>query len=406
MSKIIELLIDDEEDLSGGSAIALVNMPAHEEDYYFFDKDGSEFILNEEEQQYVLEEFSKVGEDHNEFMMKGHFIKSIDVVGEHINVGRINEKFATTDINARSLNNVLEDSSVMDYEDGLGKYKVRFRYAVRPGRPSLLSTSRTFCKEMISANKTYRLEDINQILNGFQSYGKSGDNWGNTFFKFGGPNCGHVWIKVTYQEIFSKKKGTEYRNIGEEDRADAALIAGTNMNEKTLANPSPKTPGRAGLGQFAEEQKMKQLIAGPILIPDKMIYRYDKNLKEDYYVYFSKQTTERIAYKYLRDKNQSNLNIEHNPNKTLDDVYLVESWIITDPKNDKSNQFGYELPEGTWFGIVKVQDPEVFEKYVESGQTKGFSLEGYFESKLVKFYNSKIDVDTYILSEIEKLITD
>jgi hypothetical protein len=178
------------------------------------------------------------------------------------------------------------------------------------------------------------------------------------------------------------------------------------MNEKTLANPSPKTPGRAGLGQFAEEQKMKQLIAGPILIPDKMIYRYDKNLKEDYYVYFSKQTTERIAYKYLRDKNQSNLNIEHNPNKTLDDVYLVESWIITDPKNDKSNQFGYELPEGTWFGIVKVKDEELFQKYVESGQTKGFSLEGYFESKLVKFYNSKIDVDTYILSEIEKLITD
>lgn len=404
--KVVELLIDENEELAGGSAIALVNHPAHEEDFFQFNKEGKELILNEEQQEKVLQQFSQVGEDHNEFMMKGHFIKSIDVVGEHLNVGRISEKFATTDINARPIDDVLEDKSVMDYEDGFGKYKVRFRYAVRPGRPSLLSTSRKFCKEMINANKTYRLEDINRILNGFQEYGKSGDNWGNTFFKFGGPNCGHVWIKVTYQEMFSKKKGTEYKNIGEQDRSDAALVAGTNMNEKTLDNPSPQTIKRAGLGQFAEEQKKKQLLAGPILIPDKMIYRFDKNTQEEYYVYFSKSTTEKIAYKYLRDKNQSNLNVEHNPNNSLDDVSLVESWIITDPKNDKSNQYGYELPEGTWFGIVQVKDSNTFQKYVESGKTRGFSLEGYFESKLVKFYNSKIDVDTYILSEIEKLILD
>ena len=121
-------------------------------------------------------------------------------------------------------------------------------------------------------------------------------------------------------------------------------------------------------------------------------------------MYFSKDTVKKIAFKYLKDKNISNVNIEHNPKNSLDDVSLVESWIVTDPKNDKSNQYGYELPLGTWFGIVQVKDKDVFEKYVESGVVKGFSLEGYFEQKLVKFHDTKYDTDTYILSEIENLL--
>ena len=138
-----------------------------------------------------------------------------------------------------------------------------------------------------------------------------------------------------------------------------------------------------------------------------MIYRREPVSNTEYYVYFSKDTVKKIAFKYLKDKNISNVNIEHNPKNSLDDVALVESWIVTDPKNDKSNQYGYELPEGTWFGIVQVKDKEVFQKYVESGKVKGFSLEGYFEQKLVQFNDySKYNTDTYILSEIENLLKE
>lgn len=510
--KVIELLIDENEDLAGGNAIALVNQPAHEEEFFQFNKEGKEVVLNDEQQDLVLEHFGKVGEDHQTFMMKGYFIKSVETVGEYINMGKITEQFGATNINSRPFEDVLSDNSIMDYEDGLGKYKVRFRYATRPGRPALLNTSRKFCREMINANKVYRLEDINRVLNGFQD--QYPGSWGDAFFKFGGPNCGHVFLKITYQEIFSKKKGPEYRKIDEQNRDDAALAAGTNMNEKTLNNPSPQTINRAGLGQFAkedvvlndypivarenakrvlkyleesgnpndcltrvgiaranqlangenlsedtlnrmksflsrhagnerksydegcgsvaldawggleilpwvekklkqfeefkfaEEQTKKQLLAGPILIPDKMIYRVDKTTGEEYYVYFSKDTVEKIAYKYIKDKYISNVNIEHNPNRMLDDVALVESWIITDPENDKSNQYGYKLPVNTWFGIVQVKDTNTFQKYVESGRVKGFSLEGYFEQKLVKFNDAKYDADLYILTEIEKLLKD
>lgn len=408
--KVVELLIDENEEMleNGGTAIALVNHPAHETDFFKFNKDSKVIELDADDQNIAYQQFSELGEEHNEFMMKGHFIKSIEEVGEYFNVGLLNQKF----------NNVTEslgEKSIMDeVVDGVS-YKVRFKYAVRPGRPAILSTSRQFCKDMIGANKIYRLEDINKINNGFaEKYGKSDIlDWGNTFFRFGGPNCGHIWIKLTYQEIFKKNNTKKDQLIEAQSRDDAALVAGSNMNENTQNNPSRATIKRAGLGQFAkediklkfaEEQKLKQCLAGPILIPDKLIYRSDKTFGEEYYVYFSKETCERIAYKYMRDKNQSNINLEHDPNKTLDDVTLVESWIVNDPENDKSNLYGYTLPHGTWFGVVQVKDPASFKKYVESGATKGFSLEGFFESKLVKFNNSKNDIDAYILSEVEKLI--
>lgn len=420
--KIVELLIDDEEDMAGGNAIAMVLNPAHESEFLSFNKEKKsdeemyEVIPTEEEQEKLLQQFSKVGEDNQSFMMKGYSIKSVEPIG-HINTNMFDGKFSSTDINERPITDVLNDRSVLDYEDGQGKYKVRFRYAVRPGRPAIIQTTRRFCREMINANKTYRLEDINRILNGFQQYGKTGDNWGNTMFKFGGPNCNHIFVKITYQEVF-KKGEKKYNTVDEQNRDDAAIIAGSNLNQKTADNPSPQTIRRAGLGMFSSEEIQKfndelatqYLMAGAVLIPDKLIYRLDPNTKEEYSVFFSKESVKKIAFKYMRDKNTTNTNIEHNPKQTLNDVTLVESWIVTDPLNDKSNQYGFTCEEGTWFGIVDCsKNQKFFNEYVKKGKVLGFSLEGFFESKLVKFFeneknNSNIDVDTYILTEIENLL--
>lgn len=422
MAKIVELFIDDEEEMAGGDAIAMVQRPAHETDFVAFnqekksEEDAKEIILTDEEQEKVLQQFNSMGEDHQSFMMKGYYIKSVEPVD--ISPNFIKEKFAATNINARPIKDVLDDKSVMDYEDPSGKYKVRFRYAVRPGRPAIINTTRQFCKDMINANKTYRLEDINKVVNGFQQYGQS--SWGNSFFRFGGPNCNHVWVKIVYQQMFDKKGAPtgKYKTVSEQDRGDAANIAGSNLNEATANNPSPQTIRRAGQGMFSaeeiqkfnEELKKQYLMAGPVLIPDKLIYRVDPNTREEYYVYFSKESVKKIAFKYMRDKNTTNTNIEHNPNQAIDNVSLVESWIVDDPENDKSNQYGFKCEPGTWFGVVDCsKNQQFYNEYVENGKVLGFSLEGYFESKLVKFYenekkHSNINVETYILSEIENIL--
>ena len=424
--KIVELLIDENEPLAGGDAIALVEQPAHETDFYsfsaeklLFTEEGKKVIIPTEKQtDLLLEEFDKVGESHTNFLTQGYIIKDIKAVG-NFNLGLVNEYFAK--INTRT-GYPTDDSrmgrSKLDYEDGMGKYKVRFRYVPRPGRPKTLPTSRKFCVQMINQDRVYTFEQIDGVLkNGFQD--EYPGTWGDCFFRFGGPNCGHIWIMVTYQEVFSKGEQIlrKKRDLSE-NANDKALEVGSNMNEATLLNPSPKTISNAGLGQFSaepnyipldretfgEENTKKQLLAGPILIPDKLIMRREPITGGEYYVFFSKDTTEKIAYKYMKDKNVQNANIEHNPKEALSNTTLVESWIITDPEKDKSNQYGYTLPVGTWFGIVKIDNKDDYEKYVESGVVKGFSLEGYFSSKLVSFNQSKYYDEEYIINEIERIL--
>ena len=68
----------------------------------------------------------------------------------------------------------------------------------------------------------------------------------------------------------------------------------------------------------------------------------------------------------------------------LDDVFLVESWIVKDPKNDKSSFYGYEPKKGDWYGMYKIKDTTQFwDEYIKTGKVKGFSVEGYFNDKII-----------------------
>ena len=80
------------------------------------------------------------------------------------------------------------------------------------------------------------------------------------------------------------------------------------------------------------------------------------------------------------ESKQNNSTLEHE--RELQGLSLVESWIVEDPKMDKSNLYDMEMPVGTWMGAVKVTNNEVWENYVKTGKVKGFSIEGYFADKM------------------------
>ena len=80
----------------------------------------------------------------------------------------------------------------------------------------------------------------------------------------------------------------------------------------------------------------------------------------------------------MKDKIIDRVNLEHNSSDRVG-AYLVETWVKEDD-DDKSKKYGYNLPKGTWFGIYKVDDQEIWEGYIKSGLVKGFSVEGMFES--------------------------
>lgn len=123
----------------------------------------------------------------------------------------------------------------------------------------------------------------------------------------------------------------------------------------------------------SEERKM---LYGALLIPDQLIYRYDE-AQGEYYVKYSKETIEKIAHNYFKQNLHHNATLEHEA--PVVGLTLVESWLI-EGENDKSKEFGFSLPVGTWFGGMKVENDEVWNK-VKSGEVKAFSIEGMFVPK-------------------------
>ena len=122
----------------------------------------------------------------------------------------------------------------------------------------------------------------------------------------------------------------------------------------------------------------KRILMGPALVPDKQIYRRNDKTKDEYYIYFSKATIRKASELFLMNANQNNSTLEHS--QKLKGLSVVESWII-EGENDKSKNYGFDLPQGTWMISMKVNNDEIWDK-VKLGEVKGFSIEGYFADKL------------------------
>jgi hypothetical protein len=102
-----------------------------------------------------------------------------------------------------------------------------------------------------------------------------------------------------------------------------------------------------------------------------------------YYVFFSKDSIKKMADKLLKEKRTDETSVEHDGMKLgSDKVFITESWVSEDPVLDKSHFYGFELPAGTWFVAMKVQDDKVW-KMIKDKSLTGFSVEGLFKEKAV-----------------------
>ena len=130
---------------------------------------------------------------------------------------------------------------------------------------------------------------------------------------------------------------------------------------------------------FAKIDEDKRMLVSPALIPDKQIFRHDPQTQSDYYVYFSKDTVRKASELYLKNNNHHKATHEHN--ERVSGVLTVESWIIDDPKMDKSTLYGFSLPKGTWMVKMRIDNEELWSK-IKDGSLKGLSIEGYFTDKM------------------------
>jgi len=139
----------------------------------------------------------------------------------------------------------------------------------------------------------------------------------------------------------------------------------------------------------------KGLLVTPVLIPNQKILRLTKN-GEPYNIMFPKETIELAQRHFHINGHQSNSNSEHTDLK-LNGVTIVESWI-KEFEQDKSNEYGFDLPIGTWFAIMKVDNEEVKDK-IKSGEIKGISIEGEF-----KLNNYKMSKENNFVTALKDIL--
>lgn len=153
--------------------------------------------------------------------------------------------------------------------------------------------------------------------------------------------------------------------------------------------------------KFEKVDTEKRLLMGPILIPNKPIFR--KNAEEEYYIYFNRDTVRKASQLYLKQSNQHRATLEHE--QKINGLTLVESWILEDKKNDKSNMFNMDLPLGTWVGAIKVDNDEIWNEYVKTGKVKGFSIEGFFSEK-ENVETTEEDFEEIVLEELKSIFEE
>lgn len=129
--------------------------------------------------------------------------------------------------------------------------------------------------------------------------------------------------------------------------------------------------------KFEKVDEEKKLLTGALLVPNKTIYRKDGD--EEYYIYFNRDTVRKASELFMKRGYQNNATFEHQI--PIEGLSLVESWIVDDKENDKSNMYGMDLPLGSWVGTFKVYNEKIWNDFVKTGMVKGFSIEGYFADK-------------------------
>jgi hypothetical protein len=142
--------------------------------------------------------------------------------------------------------------------------------------------------------------------------------------------------------------------------------------------------------KFAEVDKEQRILMGLVLEPNKPVYRNQGG--EEFNIVFNEETIKELSHNFFKLGYQQNSTIEHEKENKIDGVTFVESWIVEDSEIDKSANFGFSYPKGSWIATMKVDSDEVWNNYVKTGKVQGFSVDALLSLEEVKLSkNQTID---------------
>jgi len=235
--KVFELKIEEDDELSGIDSISLVDQPAIEVNWMYFNKEKEhEFHIPDGEDEKYIQKLVEKAQDEQELFNEGWVVNKIEIVGK--------SGFVSTSPNAPS-------------EEDEEEYNVRYKYILNPNisQNPIIKTTRDFCKTLINRNYVWRIEDMEQTRNDF---GDSALVWR------GGFNCRHVWARIEYKKdatIVNKasvNKGKVTVGGFPTDMIPDTRVLGmeqpSTVTSKTAANPSPSTVRNLGLSKEKFEE--------------------------------------------------------------------------------------------------------------------------------------------------------
>ena len=148
--------------------------------------------------------------------------------------------------------------------------------------------------------------------------------------------------------------------------------------------------------QLKEIDKEQRLLMGLVLEPDKPIYRNQDGV--EFNIVFEADTIKELSHSFFKNGYQRNSTIEHEA--PISGVSFVESWTVENPSIDKSTNFGFSYPKGSWLAMMKVDSDEVWESYVKTGKVKGFSVDAMVDLEEVNL-KSEISMKAEIVEAIK-----
>lgn len=153
--------------------------------------------------------------------------------------------------------------------------------------------------------------------------------------------------------------------------------------------------------EFKSTNDEKRIVTGPAMVPNQEIIRLDAE-GNPYFVFFTEETIEKAQEMFAKYGQTKTTNYEHEVG--MRDVSVVESWIVTDPNNDKANALGFkDIPKGTWMVSYKVDNDNLWQM-VKDGQVMGFSIEGVFGRRIVEM--SAEDTTDLLYSKIQEVLNN
>lgn len=139
--------------------------------------------------------------------------------------------------------------------------------------------------------------------------------------------------------------------------------------------------------KFEVTNKLEHCITGPVALADVPIYRYSPDMGE-YYIRFTKDTIKLMAEKMLMYGSHNQIDLQHNEDYFFGKCNLVECYIKDSEKGVVPVAFA-DIPDGSLMATYKVRDVDLWDK-IESGEVKGFSLEGWFDIEQNNFSKQNV----------------